>query len=171
MHRVHLRIPVLLVDFPLLLHLARRVAVLLDVHLVRDALLARAIDLFAKLQDAALVLTEAALHAAHAQAEGIQSPAGLCAAELRLLRYGAVLLEGLLLLLPDVLLQARLNVSSIARVLEHRDPMGCSTRSRRCLIRSLPVVVLDTQPVDSCCYCLSSGSHSVNWPPLTALRQ
>mmetsp|Transcript_102299 Transcript_102299/g.266839 ORF Transcript_102299/g.266839 Transcript_102299/m.266839 type:complete len:379 (-) Transcript_102299:374-1510(-) len=146
-HRIHLRLPILLVDVPLLLHLARRIAVLLDVHLVRGALHRQAIDLLSKLQDVALVLTEATLHAAHAQVEGAQSPGGLCAAELRLLLHGADLLEGLLLLLPDVVLQARLGVSNIALQVaaNHRHLVEAITqgilRRVQALLRSSQVLV------------------------------
>mmetsp|Transcript_116996 Transcript_116996/g.376315 ORF Transcript_116996/g.376315 Transcript_116996/m.376315 type:complete len:383 (-) Transcript_116996:739-1887(-) len=113
-HRIHLCLPILLVNVPLLLHLPRRVAVLLDVHLVRGALHRQAIDLLAKLQDVALVLTETTLHTAHAQVKSAQPPRGFCAAKLRLLLNGADLLKGLLLLLPDVVFQTCLRVSNVA---------------------------------------------------------
>mmetsp|Transcript_103691 Transcript_103691/g.293554 ORF Transcript_103691/g.293554 Transcript_103691/m.293554 type:complete len:448 (-) Transcript_103691:262-1605(-) len=111
---VHLRLPILLVHVALLLHLAHGVAVLLDVHLVGRALHREAVHLLAQLQDVALVLAEAALHAAHAQVQRAQAPRGLRAAELGLLLHRRDLLERLLLLLAHVVLEAGLGVGHVA---------------------------------------------------------
>merc|ERR1719188_729088 len=55
-HRIHLCLPILLVHIPLLLHAAHRIAVLLDIDLVRSAFHRQTIDLLAEFQDVALVL-------------------------------------------------------------------------------------------------------------------
>merc|ERR1719387_3173709 len=111
---VHLSLPVLFVHVALLLHLAHRVAVLLDVHLVGSALHRQTVHLLSELQDIPLVLAEPALHATHAEVQRAKPAGGLSAAELCLLLHGANLLEGLLLLLPDIVLQARLRVRNVA---------------------------------------------------------
>mmetsp|Transcript_62128 Transcript_62128/g.139992 ORF Transcript_62128/g.139992 Transcript_62128/m.139992 type:complete len:203 (+) Transcript_62128:187-795(+) len=114
MHSVHLRLPVLLVHVPLFFHLSDRVAVLLYVNLVRGALHSQAVDLLAELEDVALVLAQAALHAAHPEVESTQASRSLGASKFGLLLNGRYLLEGLLLLLSDVVLQASLCVRDVA---------------------------------------------------------
>mmetsp|Transcript_44084 Transcript_44084/g.104972 ORF Transcript_44084/g.104972 Transcript_44084/m.104972 type:complete len:287 (-) Transcript_44084:556-1416(-) len=113
-HGIHLGLPVLLIHVALLLHLADGIAVLLDVHLVGGALHCEAIHLLPELQDVSFVLTQPALHSAHAQVQRAEAAGGFCAAELRLLLHGSDLLERLLLLLADVVLQARLGVRHVA---------------------------------------------------------
>merc|ERR1711959_584660 len=112
-HRIHLRLPVLLVHVSLLLHFAHGVAVLLDVNLVRSALDRQPIDLLAKLQDITFVLSQPTLHSTHSKIESTKTSRGFCTAQLGLLFHGTNLLKCLLLLLADIILQARLSVCNI----------------------------------------------------------
>merc|ERR1719420_1184730 len=110
---IHLRLPVLLIHVALLLHLPHCVAVLLDVHFVRSTLHSQAIDLFTKLENVPLVLPKASLNTTHPQVECSQAARCLCAAKLCLLLHSTNLLEGLLLLLPDVIFQPGLCVCNV----------------------------------------------------------
>eukprot|EP00404_Azadinium_spinosum_P043445 CAMPEP_0180798284 /NCGR_PEP_ID=MMETSP1038_2-20121128/57869_1 /TAXON_ID=632150 /ORGANISM="Azadinium spinosum, Strain 3D9" /LENGTH=198 /DNA_ID=CAMNT_0022837697 /DNA_START=97 /DNA_END=690 /DNA_ORIENTATION=+ len=110
---VHLRFPILLVRVTLFFHLTEAIAILLNVDLMSRAFHRQAIDLLADLEDVALMLAQATLDAAHSEVQSPESARSLRAPELRLLLHEPDLLEGLLLLLPVIVLQARLGVGHI----------------------------------------------------------
>mmetsp|Transcript_33533 Transcript_33533/g.73381 ORF Transcript_33533/g.73381 Transcript_33533/m.73381 type:complete len:249 (+) Transcript_33533:548-1294(+) len=113
MHSIHLGLPVLLVHIPLLLEFPRGVAVFLDIYLMGSALHRETIGLLPQFQDISFVFTEAALHTAHAEIQSAEAPRCLSAPKLCLLLHRADFFKGLLLLLPDVVLESGLGVSHV----------------------------------------------------------
>mmetsp|Transcript_44083 Transcript_44083/g.104967 ORF Transcript_44083/g.104967 Transcript_44083/m.104967 type:complete len:469 (-) Transcript_44083:365-1771(-) len=113
-HGIHLGLPVLLIHVALLLHLADGIAVLLDVHLVGGALHRQPVHLLPQLQDVTLVFAQATLHATHAQVQCSEAARGFGTAKLSLLLHGPNLLEGLLLLLANVVLQSGFCIGHIS---------------------------------------------------------
>mmetsp|Transcript_28842 Transcript_28842/g.40586 ORF Transcript_28842/g.40586 Transcript_28842/m.40586 type:complete len:365 (-) Transcript_28842:328-1422(-) len=114
MYRVHLCFPVLLIHVSLLLHLSGRVTVLLNIHFVGSTLHGEPIHLLPQLEDVALVLSQSSLHPTHAEIQGSQAPGGFRAPELRLLLHRTDFLEGLLLLLANIVLQSGFCVGHIS---------------------------------------------------------
>mmetsp|Transcript_11180 Transcript_11180/g.24645 ORF Transcript_11180/g.24645 Transcript_11180/m.24645 type:complete len:265 (+) Transcript_11180:311-1105(+) len=114
MNSIHLGFPILLVGVPLLLHLPNCICRFLNVHFMACTFYSQSINFFTKLQNVTLMFAQTALHPAHTEVKCAQPSRCFGASQLGLLFHLTNLLECLLLLLADVVFEARFGISHVA---------------------------------------------------------